>query len=494
MIENFLAGLATAVSVKTLFFMLVGVVWGIIGGAIPGISSSIAMALLLPLTYGMSPTLALPMLASVYVGAEYGGSIPSILINTPGTSANAATCLDGYQMHKRGEGGKALFTSLISGTIGGAISVIILIACAIPLAAFGLKFGPSQYALLGIMGLSVVGSVSGGSPLKGLISAAFGLLLATVGLDPVTATPRFTMGSLRLVDGFDLIVIIVGFFAISEVFSQIFHGDLGVIIKDKVKISFPSKDEFKQFTPIAIISGLLGTFVGALPGAGATVASWMAYTQTKNLCKDNESFGKGDIRGVAAPESANNSCPAGALIPLLALGIPGSGSTAVLLAAFSLQGIAPGPLLFTNRPEIPYTIMASMVVAQIIMLIVGLFLIKPAVKITSISPAYMATAILLFSFIGAFSVTNDVFSIVFALIFGVIGFLMKEWGYSPPAAVLGFVLGALIEKNVRRSLVVSRGEIDIFFKGGINLVLIAIIIFSLFGPLLMKYLRDRKTA
>ena len=491
-IQQFIAGLGVAFSPLNLLAIAAGVTWGIIGGAIPGINGSIAMALMLPLTYGMDLMRSLPMLAAVYVGAEYGGSIPAILIKTPGTSAAAATVLDGYEMHRQGHGGKALFVSLFSGFTGGFVSVLLLVAFAIPLSTFGLKFGPSQYALLGLMGLTVVGSVSGGNAIKGLISALFGLLLATVGLDPVTGVPRFTLGSYKLMEGFDLIPVIVGFFAISEVLSQIYHGDLGIKIREKVKIEFPTKKEFKQFLPIAGLSGFAGTFVGALPGAGATIASWLAYSQTKQFCKNTETFGHGDIRGVAAPESSNNAVPAGALIPLLALGIPGSNSTAILLAGFNLQGVAPGPLLFTTQPEIPYTLMACMMVAQFVMVAIGLILIRPAVRITSISPKYMMTAILMFCFIGSFSATNTVFAMGLALVFGLVGFVMKELGFSAPATVLGFVLGALVENNVRRALVLSDGGIGIFFQGTINIILILVIICSLIFPIVAAQLKKIK--
>jgi putative tricarboxylic transport membrane protein len=434
---------------------------------------------------------ALPMLAAVYVGAEYGGSIPAILIKTPGTSAASATVLDGYEMHLRGEGGKALFTSLISGVTGGIISVALLVLFVIPLSSFGLKFGPPQYALLGLMGLTVVGSVSGNNMVKGLMSALFGLLLATVGLDPMTGVPRFTFNSYKLMEGFDLIPVIVGFFAISEVLSQIFHNYLGINIKDKVKIELPNKEEFKKFMPVAAASSLIGTFVGALPGAGATIAAWLAYSQAKQFCKNGENFGKGDIRGVAAPESANNACPAGTLIPLLALGVPGSNAAAILLAGFNIHGIAPGPMLFSARPEIPYTMMACMLLAQFALLAIGILLIPPSIRITSISPKYMLPAILIFCFIGSFAGTNDSFAMIVACVFGVLGFMMKEFGFSAPAAVLGFVLGPLIENNVRRALVISGGELNIFFSGTINLALLAIIMCSLVFPYLGSILRKK---
>lgn len=487
-------GLLGALQPLNILYITCGVIWGIIGGAIPGISASVAMSLMLPLTYGMDPLHSLPMLAAVYVGAEYGGSIPAILIKTPGTGAAAATVLDGYEMHRKGLGGKALCISLYAGVLGGMISVIVQVFSVIPLASFALKFGPSQYFWLSVMGLSIVGAVSGKSPLKGLISAAFGLFLATIGMDGFTSVHRYTFGVFRLSEGLDLIPVLVGLFAVSEVFRQIYAGEVFEVIKDKVKMTYPTAKELKSVTPIVVICGAIGSIVGALPGAGATIASWLAYSETKMVCKNNETFGTGDIRGVAAPESANNAVPAGGLIPLLALGVPGSNSTAILMVGFSLAGISCGPMLFVNQPQIPYNLMSSMFVAQIVLLCVGLLLLRPCVYITSVKKVYLTSAILLFAFIGAFSTTNDIFSVVLVLVFGMIGFLMKHFGFAPAATVLGFVLGELVEGNIRRSLQLSRGNMDIFFSSGINQVLILCTIFGILFPYISQYFAKRRAA
>ncbi len=493
MLSDFFYGLTIAIAPDNILSVLAGVVWGTIGGAIPGINASIAMALMLPLTYGMDLNHALPMLAAVYVGAEYGGSIPAILIKTPGTSAAAATVLDGYELNKKGLGGKALLTSLYSGVIAGVISVILMVIFSLPLASFGLKFGPSQYALMGLMGLSVVGSVAGANAIKGFISALFGLWIATIGLDPITGTSRYMFGYYKLMEGLDIVPVIVGFFAISEVFSQIYDGYQGVKGDHDFKIQHLNKQDWKQILPITAGSGVVGTFLGALPGVGATISSWICYSQAKQLCKNNETFGHGDIRGVAAPEAGNNAVPAGALIPLLALGIPGSNSTAILLAGFNLQGVAPGPMLFSTQPEIPYTMMACMLVAQIVMLLVGLVLVRPSLAITMVPQKYMTTAILLFCFIGAYCETNDPFSIFIALVFGIIGFIMKINDFSVAAAVLGYVLGVLVENNIRRAMVLSGGSLKIFFTGGINIVLMIIIIVSFLFPIISARLSAKKS-
>jgi len=494
MLHNFLNGLSTALSPISIIYVAAGVLWGIIGGAIPGISGSVAMALLLPLTYGMEPLLALPLLCAVYVGAEYGGSIPAVLIKTPGTGSNAPTAIDGYEMQLQGRGGEALFTSLYSSFVGGVVSVILLVIFAVPLASFGLKFGPSQYMLVGILGLSIVGSVSGKSQLKGLISALFGLILATVGMDPISAAPRFTFGQYKLIEGFNLIPLIVGLFAVSEVFRQIFTGEITRKIAEKAKIKFPAVREIFSITPISILCGMIGTVVGVLPGAGASIASWLCYSQAKNFCKNTETFGSGDIRGVAAPEAGNNAVPAGALVPLLALGVPGSNSTAILLAGFSLQGIAPGPLLFTQHPEVPYTIMACMLVAQFVMLALGTLIIRPAVKITSVDKSFLSAAVIMFAAIGSFSINNDAFGIILAFIFGLVGFFMKRYGFAPAATVLGFVLGELIENNLRRSLALSKGAFAIFIQGTLNQTLLVLIVLSFCLPLAANWLKKRRSA
>ena len=490
--QLFIQGLGQAFQPVSMLYILAGVIWGIIGGAIPGISASVAMSLLLPFTYGMDPLYSLPMLAAVYVGAEYGGSIPAILIKTPGTGAAAATVLDGYEMNRKGLGGKALCMSLYAGVLGGLISIFILVFTVIPLSQFALKFGPTEYFWMAIMGLSVVGAVSGNSPMKGFISAVFGLFLAVIGMDSFTAVKRFTFGINRLSEGLEMIPVLVGMFAVSEVLRQIFGGEVFESVKNKFKMTYPTRKEFMQCTPIVIACGAMGSIVGALPGAGATIASWIGYSETKMICKNTETFGTGDIRGVAAPESANNGVPAGGLIPLLALGIPGSNSTAILMAGFTIAGISCGPMLFVNEPEIPYKLMACMFVAQIILAAVGLLILKPLIKLTSVSKVYLTSAILVFAFVGAFATLNDVFASWMVLLFGFIGFLMKRYGFAPPAAVLGFVLGELVENNMRRALQLSHGSMSVFFSSTIDWVLIVLTIFGVCFPYITKFISKKK--
>ncbi len=473
---------------KALLYLLVGVAWGILGGAVPGISASIAMSLMLPLIYGLDPMLALPMLASVYVGACYGGSIPAILVQTPGTGSAAAAMLDGYAMQQRGEGGKALFTSLFVGVTGGIVSVLIMSVSAIPLANFALKFGPSQYFWLAMLGLSMVGTISSSSPTKGLMSGCLGLILSTIGIDRFGATPRFTFGIVQLNEGLEMIPVFVGIFALGEVFRQMLSNEIRTAKPQKFKMMLPNRKEMKSISIIAILSGIWGTLVGALPGAGANIASWSAYAQAKNLCKDTENFGKGDIRGVAAPESANNAVPAGALIPLLGLGVPGSNSTAMLMAGMTVAGISCGPLLFVNRPEVPYTLMASMGVAQIVLAAIGLIIIVPIAKLCTARKSFLTPAIVLFTLLGAFSTKNQSYICWFVLLFGFLGLAMKKLHFVPAATSLGFVLGKLVEDNMRRTMQLAQSShetlFQIFTDGLINKVLIIAIIASIAMPII----------
>ncbi|MBQ7736763.1 MAG: tripartite tricarboxylate transporter permease [Oscillospiraceae bacterium] len=496
-LQLFIQGLGNAFNPVAILYIVAGIIWGIIGGATPGISASIAMALALPFTFGMNPMYSLPMLSAIYVGAEYGGSIPGILIKTPGTPSAAASAIEGYELHKKGLGGKALHMSLYAGVIGGIISVLILIGTVIPLSQFALKFGPTQYFWLSLMGLSMVAAIGGKNPIKGLMAGIFGLFLATIGTDTFTGCKRYTLGLSVLSDGLELTGVMVGLFAMAECLKN--ARDRKIVnnakLDQKVSMTRPSGKEFKECFPVIGLSGILGTFLGALPGAGTTIASWMAYTQAKLMCKGaDKTFGTGDLRGVAAPESANNAVPAGALIPMLALGIPGSNSTAIMMAGFTMAGIATGPMLFVNRPDIPYMIMACMFVSQLLLLAVGFVLMRPFIKLTSMNQIYLSCGVLTLCLLGAYSSTNVATSMVLVLIMGVLGLGLISLGFPAASMVLGFVLGELVEDNLRRSLQLSRGSINIFFKGPMNIILIVLTVLCLIYPYVLPLLRKKKDA
>jgi putative tricarboxylic transport membrane protein len=488
-----MVGFEYALTVRSIFYIFIGTLWGIIGGAIPGINGAISIALLLPFTYGMVPFHALSMLAAVYVGVEYGGSIPAVLIATPGTGAAAATVIDGYQLKKQGRACEALLTSLWAGTIGGLISAFMLIVLAVPLADFGLLFGPAEYFLLALFGLSIVGSLSANNQVKGLASACFGLLLATVGTDPFSGENRFTFGYWQLSGGITSIPVMIGLFALGEIFYQIYKKELAQEVTDKIEtIKMLSMAQIKKIIAPSLTFGVLGNLLGVMPGAGATIASWLGYSEARRWSKHPETFGKGEIMGVIAPESANNGVPAGALVPLLALGIPGSNSAAILLGAFMIHGVAPGPLLFVNTPEIPYTIMACMILAQLVMLFLGHVLIGMSVRITSISKVYMSCVIIALTFVGAYAEQSLALDVVYAFIFGLIGFFIKISGFSTSSMVLGFILGELFERNFRRALTVSNGSLSIFAQSTTSKVLLLLVIIGFALPVITSYLKNKR--
>jgi putative tricarboxylic transport membrane protein len=492
MIENLLLGIEHAITWQALLCLLIGVTWGIIGGAIPGITGSIATALLLPFTWSMDPAVALMMLAGVYVGAEYGGSIPAILIGAPGTSAAAATVMDGYNMHKQGHTGKALGTSLITGTIGGFFSVFVLILVAVPLAKVALAFGPPEYLALSIFALTVVASLVAKNLLKGIISAIFGLSLAVIGMDPFTAEQRFTNGSPDLITGLELIPVLIGLFAVSELLamSKEYTKQKKTNVSG-VSTKFPTFKELKESFRATAIGSVIGTFFGIMPGVGGSVGSWVAYNEAKRWSKNKDAFGKGSIEGIAAPEAANNAVTGGAMVPLLALGIPGSNTTAVMIGALIIHGVVPGPLMFEQHPEIPYGLFIGLLIAQIFMLVVGYFVIKPAIKVSNVSTPVLLAVIFPLVFVGSYSINNSIFDVGVVLLFGAIGYIMNRYGFSPPATVLGFVLGGFIETNLRRGLAMSSGDYLIFFERPISLILLILAVFSLAAPFVQDKLMAR---
>ncbi|MDR1731331.1 MAG: tripartite tricarboxylate transporter permease [Synergistaceae bacterium] len=491
--ENFLIGINALCSFDALLAIGAGVIWGTVGGMIPGINGTIAMALLLPFTWGMEPHVAVMMLGGVYCGAEYGGSIPAILIGTPGTNAAAATVFDGYEMHKKGETGLALYLSLYSSVFGGLFGAIALIFLAIPLAKIALAFGPAEYFLLALTGLSLICSLGEDNIFKGIWAGLFGILLSTVGFDPFAGSPRFTFGLDDISDGFEMVALMMGLFAISEVFRQIQSFDIHdpQIQAQKSDTSMPKWSALHKFYKVNIISSIMGVIIGAMPGAGATVASFLSYSWFKKSSKDPDSFGKGNPTGVAAPEAANNAVTGGAMVPLLALGIPGSNSTAIMLGALMIHNVKPGPMLFIDHPEIPYGIFSSMFVANIFMFFVGVACIKFAIRLTSISKPALFAGILTLVFTGAYAFNSEAVDVLVAFLCGILGFAMRRAKLPHAATVLGFVLGFIMEANLRRALILTKGNYwNVFTNSSITLALTLIVLISIFLPLL-KPLRKK---
>ncbi len=492
MLERFALGAQIALQPLSLLMMLFGVAWGIIGGALPGISGSIAMALLLPLTFGMNPAVALMMLAGVYIGAMYGGSITAILIRTPGTPGAAATVIDGYELHKKGLSGKALGVSLITGTVGGIVSVFILVGLAVPLSKLALAFGPPEYFALGVFGLALISSFVGRDLLKGAVSGLLGLILATAGTDPFSGTPRFTFGGTDLLTGVELVAGMIGLFAVSEMFQQIAESEAWAVIKGKFSTDLPTWVELIRLKTAMVIGIVMGTIEGLLPGGGGAIAAFISYNEAKRWSKTPEEFGHGSLEGVAAPETANNVVTGTAMIPLLTFGIPGSNSAAIMLAAMLLHGISPGPQLFERTPQIVYGLFVGMFVANIMMLVLGYLSLRPAIAIVNIKRPLLLASILALVLVGAYSISNRMFEVWVVLGTGLLGYGMRRFGFNILAMVLGLVLGFLVEVNLRRSLLISLGNPWVFFTRPISVVLLAFAIITLLWPILRQARADRQ--
>ena len=472
--DSFLLALSNLSSGWVILSAFAGVLWGIFGGALPGISPSIAMALLLPFTVGMEATNALVLLASVYVGAEYGGSIPAILIRTPGTNSASATVIDGNEMAKRGQAGEALGISLMSGLYGGLFGLLVLVLCTESLAQVALAFTPAAYFSLGILGLSVIAGLSGGSLLRGLIAACMGLMVAFIGSDPVSGVQRFTFGSVDLLDGVKPILVMVGLFAVSEMLVQIGEPPWARGNTGSTRLKLPNWAMSKRLFKPQAIGAAIGTFEGVTPGAGGTVAAFMAYTEAKRWSKHPEEFGKGSPEGVAAPESANNVVTATALVPLLSLGIPGSNSAAILLGGFLIHGLQPGPMLFQKAPEVVYGLYGGLFIANIAMLLIGLVILSPCMWLVNRPKPYLIAFILALVMSGVFAIQQSLFDCALVLLIGVLGYAMRLLKIPVLPMVLGMVLGFMVESNYRRSLLISGGEHSIFVTDTASAILLGL--------------------
>jgi len=471
-LDSLAFGFGTLLGWQPILIIIAGVVVGIIVGAMPGLSPSTGVALLVPFSYTMSPALAVILLVSIYISSNYGGSITAVLINTPGTPAAAATAIDGFPLTLKGQAGKGLGMSLIASTVGGVFGTIILIAFAVPLARLAIGFHPADYFALAIFGLTTVGSLGGGNVAKAMVAVLVGLLINTVGLDPISGVSRFTFGADALYDGFSLIPALIGLFALSVVFTAFEKGKLKKRQVSTAGGKFPTWAETWKTKFTIARSSVLGTIIGIFPGAGATIASFISYNLAQRTSKTPDEFGKGAIDGIAASEAANSSSVGGALIPLLALGIPGSATDAVLIGALQLHDITPGPLLFESNPEIVYGIFASLIVANVAMLALGLFGVRYFAKVVEVPPAVLYPMILAISLIGSFAVRSSFFDVGACFAFGVIGWIFKRYGYPVAPIVLGIVLGGLLEANFRRAVMMDGPMV--FFTQPLSAVMLTI--------------------
>jgi putative tricarboxylic transport membrane protein len=461
-----------------------GVAWGILGGALPGISPSITMALLLPFTYGLDPTVAIVLLASTYVGAEYGGSIPAILIGTPGTNAAAATVIDGHAMKQQGRGGEALGISLYAGFIGGLVGLGVLVLLAERLSTLALAFTPTAYFALGLLGLSVIASLSGGSLVKGFMAGVLGLMIATVGTDPVTGLNRFTLGSPELLSGVPPILVMVGLYAVSELFAQTGEGGGQVPRAVSARILMPPRSLWRRLALPVLIGSVVGTFEGITPGAGGTIAAFLAYNEARRWSRRPDEFGHGSPEGIAAPEAANNTVASVALVPMLSLGIPGSNSAAVLLGGFLIHGLIPGPLLFVNHSDVVNGLYAGLLVANVAMLVIGYLIMSPCIWLVSRPKPYLTAFIYALVVSGVYAIEMSLFHVGIVLGFGVVGFALRYFGVPFLPMVLGVVLGFMVESNYRRALVLSNGSHRTFIEDPISIGLLSVAAIVIAGSLI----------
>ena len=481
-------GFAVALQPTNLLLAFLGVLLGTVIGMLPGVGPINAIAILIPVTFALNlrPESAMIMFAGIYYGSQYGNSISSILLNVPGTAASVVTTLDGYPMAQQGRAGPALAMSAIASFIGGTLSIFFLAFFAPILSSWAIDFGPAEYFVLMVFAFSTLSSLTGKNVFKGLVAAIFGLMLSTVGIDPQGTATRFTFGQLNLIDGMDFVVVAIGFFAISEVLQMLSDGVAEGEVRTDLGRVFISMKEFTRSIWTILRSSVSGFIIGALPGAGSTIATFIAYTTEKQIVDRDDTFGTGDIRGVAAPEAANNSASVGAFIPMLTLGVPGSGTTAVMLAALLSLGITPGPLLIENNPEIFWGLAASMYIGNIFLVVLNLPLVGLFARILLVPRWVLMPLVATLSFIGVYAVNNNPFDLLLMTGFGFVGFFMRKLGFPLAPVILGLVLGELMEVNLRRAMIYSQGDWGVLFSSPITITLWVMTAVSLIAPVIIR--------
>ncbi len=488
--SQLLNGFSVIAGITPLLIILAGVMMGILVGVLPGLSPAMGVALLVPFSYGMSPLNAMILLVAVYSAANYGGTITAIAINTPGTPSAIVSTFDGYPLTKQGKPGRALGASVMASVVGGFTGTIILVFFSVPLAKAALTFGPPEYFALAIFGLTIISSLSTGNYIKAFIATLIGLLLNTVGMDPFTGYLRFTFGAAELADGFSFIPALIGLFALSEIFLSIERSVTTKEVLKKVSGKMPRLKEMWQIKRIVLQSSFIGTVIGVVPGAGATIAAFIAYNEAKRSSKNSAQFGKGALEGVAASGAATSGSVGGALVPLLTLGIPGSAATAVLIGALMLHGLTPGPELFKDKSTIVFGIFASLFVAYFFMLFLGIIGNQLWIKIISAPKALLNPAILAIAFIGSYAVGNSMFDVWACLGFGVLGWILRRYDFPTAPVILGLILGFLAETNFRRALLMGDGKI--FFERPVSLIMLILAALSLFWPIISAAYKKRK--
>ncbi len=492
--QHIMNGFLVAVTPINLWYTFIGVFLGTIVGVLPGIGPSASIALLIPITFGMNPTSALIMMCGIYYGTKYGGSTTAILIRTPGEAASVMTSIDGYEMAKKGRAGAALAVSAIGSFIAGTLGVIGLTLFAVPLASMALKFGPAEYFTLMVFAMTAVSTLTGKSAAKGMLATILGLMIATIGIDLQSGQARFTMGVPEFQDGVGFVVVVVGLFAVAEVLrglESVYKGTAPEAMKISGKLWLTKEEWVRSIGPIWR-GGIIGFIIGVLPGAGGTIASIMSYTTEKRLSKNPEEFGHGAIEGVAGPEAANNSDTAGAMVPLLTLGIPGGGATAVLMGAFIMYGIQPGPLLFQNRPDLVWGLINSMYIGNIMLLILNLPLIGLFVRLLYIPPGILYPLIIAISVIGAYGINGSPTDLYLILFFGVVGYVFDKIDIPVAPLVLSLVLGGMMEQSFRQAMTISGANPKIFFSSAITMTLVVMSVISILVPFILPRLKKYK--
>ena len=487
-LNGLMQGFSVALTPMNLAMCFLGCLLGTIVGVLPGLGPPATIAMLLPLTFKMDPTGAMIMLAGIYYGAKYGGSTTSILLNVPGESSSVVTCLDGYQMARQGRAGAALGISAIASFVAGTIGTVLLMLVAPPLAKLSLAFSSPEYFALMVLGLAMVVLLAGDSLTKALLAMTFGLWIAGMGTDLFTATSRFTFGQTELLGGIDFVIVAIGIFAVGEVMANMEHEkplDMLPVPKG-LKNLFPTLQDLKDCRFAFMNGSIIGFFIGILPGAGATISSFLSYGLEKAVSKHPEKFGTGVIEGVAAPEGANNADTAGAMVPLMTLGIPGSGTTAILLAALVLWGFKPGPMFIEDSPAMFWGLVASMYIGNVVLLILNLPLVTVFAQLLRMPGYVMYPLILGVSMVGIYTINSSIFQLCLLTVFGLVGYAMRKLDFPTAPLVLGLVLGDSMEKALRQSLMMSQGDLSILFRP-IPAVLLSIAAFLLVVPLIKKF-------
>lgn len=495
--NNIINALIAVSQPDVLLAMIIGVVGGMVIGVLPGLGGTIAAALMLPLTYTLTPTAALVMLTSIYTAAVYGGSFTAILLHTPGTTASAATAIDGYEMTKQGKGLEAIGIATFGSMAGGFISGVLLLTIAPSLSKVALMFSGPEYFLIAVFGLTIIGSLVADSPIKGIATGAFGLLLATVGMDAMSGQMRFTFGAPFLVSGITIVPTMIGLFAISQVLilaenhatanQKMFEdreGNTKRGMAESIRRMIPSGKTMLKLLPNVLRSSIYGLLVGIMPGAGGDVACWVAYDSAKRASKHPEEFGKGSIAGICASESSNNAVTGGSFIPLFTLGVPGSSTAAVILGGMMIHGLTPGNSLFTEKAHIVYPIMVGFMLANILMGIVGVLIGPFLTKLANVPISSLSPVLLVLCIIGAYTINNSIYDVYMALAFGILGYLMRRTGFNPTPIVLAVILGGMAETGFSQSLIMARGNvIGYYCSRPISLVLVLLIAASIFWPM-----------